>query len=413
MSKMVDIEYFQKKLASLAIYKNFLADNTGLKFALLLNAINEKDDFLNVLEIYSDFVSDLYSSDCMGDWSKYVRDFVLSDKNVVSINCAKNNLKQIPEFVMTTFENELKTLSELASVSFEDIKNSILVMYPNKLNETNSNMLAKFDSYKLLFTKEQVINSYKTIGYGLLSKFYAFKLDNNLNIVPVYEPDKITLSDLKLYDFQKEAVKNNTISFIKGQKANNILLYGDRGCGKSSLVKAILNEYKNLGLKVIQVTKNNISSLEELYEQLSVLPSKFIIFLDDLVFDENDPQFASAKAVLEGSLAKNPDNVLIYATTNRRHIVKESFTSREGSEVHLNDTMDEAASLSDRFGVTITFSSPDKKDYLEIVRRLADEIGLEYEETKLFREAEAYALLKGNRAPRVARQFLVNYKNSL
>ena len=168
-----------------------------------------------------------------------------------------------------------------------------------------------------------------------------------------------------------------------------------------------------MGLKVIQVTKNNLSSLEELYEHLSVLPSKFIIFLDDLVFDENDPQFASAKAVLEGSLAKNPDNVLIYATTNRRHIVKESFTSREGSEVHLNDTMDEAASLSDRFGVTITFSSPDKKDYLEIVRRLADEIGLEYEETKLFREAEAYALLKGNRAPRVARQFLVNYKNSL
>ncbi|MDO5438016.1 MAG: DUF815 domain-containing protein, partial [bacterium] len=187
------------------------------------------------------------------------------------------------------------------------------------------------------------------------------------------------------------------------------LLYGDRGCGKSSLVKAVANEFKKMGLKIVQVYKESLQNIEELSEYLSDFPSKFIIFIDDLVFDENDPMFASCKALLEGSLARHPENVLIYVTTNRRHLIKESFTSREGSEIHMNDTMDEAASLSDRFGITITFSSPDKKDYLEIVRRLADEFKLKYDEKNLFKEAEAFALFKGNRAPRIAKQFLIDY----
>lgn len=406
MNNLLDVNEMLINIAVLTVFKNFLVDEVGVKFLIFLEAVKEEDDLMKVIELYSDFISELYRSDFKGDWSSYVRNFVLTDNNIVSINCAKGKSEDIPTYIMGAFEFELRILSDIASVKFEDIRELLNMHFSSMANAINK--LPSFDSYKLLFTKDQIQNSYKTDGYGIISRYSAFKFDSNLELKPVIAPDTITFDDLKLYEYQKEILKNNTLSFIKGNRANNVLLYGDRGCGKSSSVKAIANEYKKLGLKIIQVYKENLDKIEELSEYLETFPSKFIIFVDDLVFDENDPAFASCKAVLEGSLAKHPDNVLIYATTNRRHLIKETFTSREGSEVHLNDTMDEAASLSDRFGITITFSSPDKKNYLEIVRQLADEMKIEAGD-KLYKEAEAFALLKGNRAPRIARQFLTEY----
>ena len=407
MNNLTDTEGILNNLGAIAVFKNIFNDNIISKFLLFLDSINIKPEMSETDENYAYFISELYQSEFMGDWSSYIRNFVLTDENVVSINCAKNNTDKIPDYIMGAFEYELRILSDVASVSFEDVREILNIKYPS--NSALINSLPVFDSYKLLFTKDQIQSSYKQEGYGVISKYYTFKFDGNLNVVPVKNPDNVKFSDLKLYEYQKEILKTNTISFIKGNPSNNILLYGDRGCGKSSSIKALVNEYHHMGLKVIQAYKNNLDKLEKLEEYLSGFPSKFIIFIDDLVFDENDPEFASAKAILEGSLSKHPDNVLIYATTNRRHLVKETFSSREGNEVHLNDTMDEAASLSDRFGITITFSSPDKNKYLEIVKQLKDEMNIKADEETLFKEAEAFAILKGTRCPRVARQFLYDF----
>lgn len=407
MNNLTDTEGILNNLGAIAVFKNIFNDNIISKFLLFLDSINQNPEISETVENYADFISELYQSEFMGDWSSYIRNFVLTDENVVSINCAKNNTDKIPDYIMGAFEYELRILSDVASVSFEDVREILNIKYPS--NSALINSLPVFDSYKLLFTKDQIQSSYKQEGYGVISKYYTFKFDGNLNVVPVKNPDNVKFSDLKLYEYQKEILKTNTISFIKGNPSNNILLYGDRGCGKSSSIKALVNEYHHMGLKVIQAYKNNLDKLEKLEEYLSGFPSKFIIFIDDLVFDENDPEFASAKAILEGSLSKHPDNVLIYATTNRRHLVKETFSSREGNEVHLNDTMDEAASLSDRFGITITFSSPDKNKYLEIVKQIKDEMNIKADEETLFKEAEAFAILKGTRCPRVARQFLYDF----
>ena len=407
MNNLTDTEGILNNLGAIAVFKNIFNDNIISKFLLFLDSINQNPEISETVENYADFISELYESEFMGDWSSYIRNFVLTDENVVSINCAKNNTDKIPDYIMGAFEYELRILSDVASVSFEDVREILNIKYPS--NSALINSLPVFDSYKLLFTKDQIQSSYKQEGYGVISKYYTFKFDGNLNVVPVKNPDNVKFSDLKLYEYQKEILKTNTISFIKGNPSNNILLYGDRGCGKSSSIKALVNEYHHMGLKVIQAYKNNLDKLEKLEEYLSGFPSKFIIFIDDLVFDENDPEFASAKAILEGSLSKHPDNVLIYATTNRRHLVKETFSSREGNEVHLNDTMDEAASLSDRFGITITFSSPDKNKYLEIVKQLKDEMNIKADEETLFKEAEAFAILRGRRCARVGRQFLYDF----
>ncbi len=409
MNNIFDVNNILTNISTLAVFKNFLSDSVGCRFLVFLESIKAGDDLSRVIEMYTDFISGVYGSEFKGDWSSYVRNFVLTDENVVSIECAKNKNSSIPVFIMGAFEYELRILSDIASIKFEDVRELLTSYFHETDDVAFINSLPTFDSYKLLFTKDQIQNSYKQCGYGVISRYSAFKFNTNLEILPVIAQDNISLDDLKLYSYQKNLLKNNTLAFLKNKKANNVLLYGDRGCGKSSLVKAIANEYKNLGLKIIQIYKENLAEIEKLSEFLADFPSKFIIFIDDLVFDENDPMFSSCKALLEGSLSCRPSNVIIYATTNRRHLIKETFSSREGDEVHLNDTMDEAASLSDRFGITITFSSPDKKDYLEIVKQVMDEEKKPYNIDLLFKEAEAFALLKGNRTPRVARQFIVDY----
>ncbi len=411
MDNLSDVKNTIINASLLSVFKNFATDSVGERFLYFLDVLNESEDFLTVVPAYSDFISELYKSDFKGDWSSYVRNFVLTDENPVSIDCAKGRADKIPPYILGAFEYELRILSGIASIKYSDIRELLLSHFQDYKDSVNS--FPAFDSYKLLFTKDHIQAEYKTNGWGIISLHNAFKFDMNLRLKPVIEPDDITLDDLKLYEYQKNILKENTLSFVKGKGANNVLLYGDRGCGKSSSVKAIGNEFKNMGLKIVQIYKENLDCIEELSEYLSQFPSKFILFIDDLVFNENDSAFASCKAALEGSLLKHPDNVLIYATSNRRHLVKETFSSRAGDEIHLNDTMDEAASLSDRFGITITFSSPDKKTFLEIVKLLADEAKLKYDESELFKQAEAFALLKGNRAPRIARQFLVGYLQSM
>ena len=213
------------------------------------------------------------------------------------------------------------------------------------------------------------------------------------------------LSDLKNYELQRRQVIDNTESFVNGYPANNVLLYGDRGTGKSSTVHAVLNEYAPQGLRMIEISKSDIPDLTLIREQLAESPMKFIIFIDDLCFDSHDDSFGELKAALEGSLSGRKHNTIIYATSNRRHLIKESFSDRE-NDINRNDIMQEQLSLSDRFGLSITFINPNKKDYLDIVEKIAQDRGLNVNLDRLFLVAEQWASKKGGRSPRCARQFI-------
>lgn len=225
---------------------------------------------------------------------------------------------------------------------------------------------------------------------------------------PVEHPDPIRLSDLKDYAAQRQIAVDNTLAFLDGFEANNMLLYGDRGTGKSSTVKALLNEYAGRGLRMIELPKETLRELPELTGFLAGLPMKFILFIDDLSFSGNDDSFAALKAVLEGGLASRPVNVLVYATSNRRHLLRETFRDRDGDEVHAADTVQEAVSLSDRFGISLTFLMPDKRRFLDIVAQIAADRHLEVERETLLAAAEQWALERGARSPRYARQFVAD-----
>lgn len=259
--------------------------------------------------------------------------------------------------------------------------------------------LPLYDNGVFDYTPEYFLDYIRTNGSGLFAKYKAFTFDGELH--PIENPDKIRLSDLKNYDVQRKQVIDNTVCFLSGKPAQNVLLYGDRGTGKSSTVKAIMNESKYL--RMVEVAKNDIAQLPKLFRKLKDIPLHFIVMIDDLSFAENDDRFGILKAVLEGSLSAKPDNILIYATTNRRKIIRETAADREISGA---DAIDESMSLSDRFGLFVTFMKPDKQGYLDIVQKLADDKKLDVPEEKLFAAAERFALKRGGRSPRTARQFV-------
>lgn len=244
-------------------------------------------------------------------------------------------------------------------------------------------------------------------GCGCFVRHNAF-LWREGRMLPVEHPDPIGLCGLKGYEQQRQAAVDNTRAFLDGFEANNLLLYGDRGTGKSSTVKALLNEYADDGLRMVEMPKEYLRQLPDLTGRLSALPLKFIVFIDDLSFSEDDDSFASLKAVLEGGLASRPDNVLIYATSNRRHLLRETFSDRKGDEIHCADTVQEAASLSDRFGICLTFLMPDRQRFLDMVAQLASDRDLKVDQSRLFAAAERWALERGARSPRYAKQFITD-----
>ena len=242
-------------------------------------------------------------------------------------------------------------------------------------------------------------------GYGMFAKHHVFTVENG-QLVPVKYPDPQRLSELPGYEKEREKVIANTKALLAGMPANNVLLYGDAGTGKSSAVKPIANEFAPEGLRLVEVKKNQLYQIPDLMDKLAANPLKFILFIDDLSFTANDDNFAALKAILEGSVGGRAKNIAVYATSNRRHLIKETLTDRTGDDIHEADTRQELMSLSARFGLTVTFQRPEKARFETILAELAKQHGIDMPMDQLLVKAEAFAIRAGGRSPRVAKQFI-------
>lgn len=259
--------------------------------------------------------------------------------------------------------------------------------------------------------KQTLTEFYKEYGVGKFGLHKAFRVaheDDNVKIEPILNIAHVKLDDLVGYELQKQKLTENTEAFVNGKKANNCLLFGDAGTGKSSSIKAIANEYYGRGLRIIEVYKHQFQDLNDVIAQIKNRNYKFIIYMDDLSFEEFETEYKYLKAVIEGGLEKKPQNVLIYATSNRRHLIRESFKDKDDrdEELHTNDTVQEKLSLVSRFGVTIYFGKPDKKQFHGIVKALAERAGIEMPEDQLFLAANRWELSHGGLSGRTAQQFI-------
>lgn len=367
---------------------------------LLKNTKNE-----NVLSKQSIFFNNVSAHDSL---KSYISKLILTDDNVFTKTSACGKTDKLSDFVISGVKSDLMKLEAIANVKPEDIFQDVS---DNDIRDILSTM-PKWETGKTVKPLDkhwenqidELSEFHKENGYGMFAKYIAFTWQNH-SLFPIAGTDSIKLSDLKNYEIPRQKVVDNTESFVNGYPANNVLLYGDRGTGKSSTVHAVLNEYAKSGLRMIEISKNDITDLTMIRELIADSPMKFIIFIDDLCFDSHEDSFGALKAALEGSLSGKRANTLIYATSNRRHLIKESFSDRE-NDINKNDIMQEQLSLSDRFGLSITFVNPSKNDYLDIVAKLAEDRNIDVDKEKLFLVAEQWASKKGGRSPRCARQFI-------
>ncbi len=382
------------KLNSLTVFRSLLNDKVISDFKKLLTA--DKKDKNAVIDTYCTFTASLFHHTV--NLSRYILNTVLENENFYMLKACKG--KKIDEELDRCLICELKILEEISLITPEDIIND----YDGYLPRWQTEKLDFVSTYK------ERIENIHAHGYGIFAKYYTFIVENG-ELIPVKSPDAISLSNLSGYESQREELIDNTKALLRGLPAANALLYGDAGTGKSTSVKAVANEFKNEGLRLIELKKNQLHEIPKLVDYLSVNPLKFIVFIDDLSFTKDDDDFAALKAMLEGSVSSKANNLVIYATSNRRHLVKEKFSDRDGDEIHVNDTREELISLSDRFGLTITFIKPGKNAYLDIVKDLALQYNLKTDIKDVEAAAERFALRKGGRSPRVAKQCIEQLKS--
>lgn len=400
MRKVTKLKYY---IESLCIY-DFEEDDV---FSALYDLLCDEDEDTVALQSY--FFKELAKSS--ESLKEHISKLILTNDNIFTKAACADKAGELSLAVMNAVKSDLAKLEEIASINAQDIANGvedddvkeILLTLPGwEVGKPVEPLKDHWDKQI-----DELVNYHKTYGYGMYAKNIAFTWRDE-EITPVNSIDAIRLTDLKNYELQRNKVIDNTESFIAGHPANNVLLYGDRGTGKSSTVHAILNEYWQQGLRMIEIPKSAVADLSLIREQIADSPMKFIIYIDDLSFDSNDTSFSELKAALEGSLSGKQPNTIIYATSNRRHLIKENFSDRE-NDVNRGDTLQEQLSLSDRFGLTITFLNPDKKEYLDIVEKLATDRhfadhGVDMD--KLLFKADQWATRRGGRSPRGAKQFI-------
>lgn len=372
-----------------SVFKNVL-DKPLLKHFIAYSKSNSTDEKIRA---YAAFVSEIYSNN--SSFSELVFRLVCEDENVYIK--ARAHGESISGEVKEALKAELNTFKDFSLITPEVFSDDMGVDFVSPYRT----VLIDFEN-----EYEKRVDNVKTYGYGIFSSYHMFRLSDDKIIEPIISSDKTSVDKFVGYENERAQVVANTVAFIEGRPAANTLLCGDAGTGKSSTVKAVANHFFDRGVRLIELRKDQLCHLPYVMGMVSDNPLKFIIFIDDLAFNKSDDNFSMLKAALEGSASAKADNAVIYATSNRRHIIKETFSDREGNEVHVNDTLQESISLSERFGLVVLFSKPNKALYLDIVHELARRNNLNMSITELDVKAEAFALRKGNRSARCAEQFI-------
>lgn len=389
---MLNLTNLSQRLNTLVIFRHLLSEPILAQLKDCIDCLARQDKTA-ALSAYGGLVQAVYQSG--GSLADGLAALVLEDDNLYVRKKAAE--EEIPSYLQTCLEAELDLFAQLSALTEADFRQALGVdSFLPAWAQGTCELKQEYARRTKLLSQH---------GYGIYAKYTSFILRDGA-IVPVKYPDRISLSDLKGYENERRQVIENTRALVEHKPAQNVLLTGDAGTGKSSTVKAVANYFAPMGLRLIQITKSQLHDLPMITDELSSNPLRFILFIDDLSFSGNDDDFGALKAVLEGSVAAKAANTAIYVTSNRRHLVKESFRERDGDEVHHNDTLQEIISLSDRFGLTVTYIHPDRKAYLDIVCALADSHGLILDREELCRGAEAFAMRKGGRSPRAARQYI-------
>ncbi|SFC86420.1 ATP-binding protein [Butyrivibrio sp. YAB3001] len=363
-------------------------------------------------------------------WHNYLTYLLVMDENPFTLTCEKVGSKQgtVNHFAMNDFEAFRKLFnydfgileSELNIDCFSCITDYKAIDKPELMYNVNVSEKVRELSSKLEASENAdeffnvITRFYKKIGVGIFGLNKAFRIselpDGKVDFSPINNMETVLLDDLVGYEIQKRKLIDNTKAFVSGKKANNVLLFGDSGTGKSTSIKAIVNEYYSDGLRMIEIYKHQFRLLSQLISQIKNRNYKFIIYMDDLSFEDDESDYKFLKALIEGGVETRPDNILIYATSNRRHLIKETWKDRrdveQDGDIHRSDTMEEKLSLANRFGVTIGYYKPARQEYHEIVKELARRENLQIPDEELTLEADRWELNHGGISGRTARQFI-------
>lgn len=427
------------RIQELLVYRNFEQKELFENMVLILNRYNDddynKEEMVSLLyQCVNELIELAVSHGFEGNiWNTFLTFLLVNHENAYSCSC--EIVGQINGTINTLVMHDFTILQQLFHCDFEQVERTLgvrcLSMIKNYRNMQQNQKLVnqrirdRINELSVHLTKasspeqfmEVVTLFYRDYGVGKFGLHKAFRVVHSaeaVKIKPITNTEHVYLDQLIGYEIQKKKLIDNTKAFVEGRKANNCLMFGDAGTGKSSSVKAILNEFYSQGLRMIEVYKHQFQDLPSIIEQVKNRNYKFIIYMDDLSFEEFEVEYKYLKAVIEGGLEKRPDNVLIYATSNRRHLVREKFSDKEErrDDLHASDTVQEKLSLVARFGVTIFFSAPAPKEFKHIVETLAKRHGISMPLEELYLEANKWELSHGGLSGRTAQQFITHLLGS-